>query len=64
MGVAWLALAHGLSFNSNIKDAGMLAGYGVLAALLFGLPVGSLAGCLALVWWLSTRKPSEDKKGR
>jgi hypothetical protein len=62
MGAAWMALAHGLAFYSDGNDAGMLAGFGVASALFIGLPVGSIAGGAALVWWLSARRPSEDKR--
>jgi hypothetical protein len=56
LGATGLALAHGLIFFSSTTDAGMLAGFGMVVALFFGLPAGFLAGGVGLLWWLGTRK--------
>src|SRR5436305_2084387 len=61
LGATWFALAHGLAFFSD-GDAGGLAGFGMVVALFFGLPAGFLAGGVAFVWWLFTRKPSDHER--
>jgi hypothetical protein len=62
LGATLLALGHGIIFFSDGSgDIGGFIGFGLVAALFFGLPVGFFAGCVALIWWLVARKWSDRK---